>query len=382
MQHHRLPAEPRQRGNHRVLKCVPTRPHQSFRARVVDANETKTVTFKPASSAAGAKWLESALRCGTFSRVSGLIPFGFEAYAVLRHAAYRCVSTKNNLADIRHGKHIRSEMLRWSEVAKSDLPVVYGRTSYEEAVDGFIRQTQFRRLPGGTWVRDILANGGLNPLIHDGDEWIEGPAEGCLEPKLARSLQRVLTEFTDSSNPCWFGIWEGFGFLSDAQRRAPKISTRERSWHLFRAPLAAMDQSFFPDHIFHHPANLVWPEDRSWCVATEIDVEATYVGGCEELIAAILAEPALESERVSLDDPPAMLRNLLQPVVEKPSGTPLPEGFEARGNPRKWPEFNPPSPMPWRERLIHWLLQMLNKPRGESIEFRAYSKPKDRKPRD
>ena len=339
------------------------------------------MTFKPASSATGAKWLESALRRGTFSRVSGLIPGGFEAYAALRHPAYRCVSTKSNLADIRHGKHIRSETLRWSEVAKSDLPVVYGRTGYEEAVDGFVRQTQYRRLSDGTWVRDILAAGGLSPLIRGGDEWIEGPEEGCFEPEHTRSLQRLLAKFTDGAEPCWFGIWEGWGFLTDSHRRAPKIGTRYRSWLLFRAPLESMVQSFFPDIPGRRSPNLIWPEDRSWCVATEIDLEATYIGGSEELIADILAEPALESERVNLDDPPAMLRNLLQPVVEQPADVSLREGFEARENPHKRREFKPPPLMSRSERFVHWLQRLRWKMRGQPYEFKAYTKRK-KKPRD
>ena len=349
--------------------------------RVVDAKETKTVTFKPASSAIGAKWLESALRRGTFSRVSGLIPGGFEAYAALRHPAYRCFSTKSNLADIRHGKHIRSEMLRWSEVAKSDLPVVYGRTSYEESVDGHVRQTQYRRLPDGTWVRDTLADGGLSPLIRGGDEWIEGPVEGCFEPEHTKSLHRLLARFTDGAEPCWFGIWEGWGFLTDSHRRAPKISRRYRSWLLFRAPLKSMDQSFFRDNPSYHSPNLIWPEDRSLCVATEIDLEATYVGGSEELIAAVLAERSLESERVSLDDSPAMLRNLLQPVVKQPADVSLREGFETRKNPHKRREFKPPPLMSRSERFAHWLQLTRWKMRGQSYEFKAYAKRK-KKPRD
>ena len=102
---------------------------------MADAQEPMAVAFEPASSANDAEWLSSALRRGQWTRVSAVIPSGFEAYAVLRHPAYRCVSTKNNLVDIRYGKYIRSETIGWSEVAKSDLPVVYGRTSYEESVD-------------------------------------------------------------------------------------------------------------------------------------------------------------------------------------------------------------------------------------------------------
>lgn len=343
---------------------------------MADAQEPVAVAFEPASSSTEAEWLSSALRHGQWTRVSAVIPSGFEAYAVLRHPAYRCVSARKNLVDIRYGKYIRSETIRWSEVAKSDLPVVYGRTSYEESVDGMTRGTQYRRLPDGKWVRDILAIGGLSQVVQDGDEWIEGPEEGCLEPELARSLQRILVQFTVSSDPCWFGIWEGFGFLSDSQRQAPMISTKHRSWLLFRAPLAAMEQSFFPDCSGHYPANLVWPEDRSWCVATGIDLEATYVCGSEELIAAVLEDPSLESERVSIDDPLAMLRDLLQPVVEKPPDIMLREGFEARESPHR---FSPPR-LTRMQRLVNWLLSWGWKRQGNSFEFRAYKAPKKRRP--
>jgi hypothetical protein len=41
--------------------------------------------------------------------------------------------------------------------------------------------------------------------------------------------------------------------------------------------------------------NLWWPDDRSWCVASEIDFPYTYVGGSKPLIEDILADPALEA---------------------------------------------------------------------------------------
>ena len=334
------------------------------------------MTFEPASSAADAEWVAEALRSGNWTRVSAVIPNVFEAYAVLRHSAQLCVCTEENIAAFQsgryHNKDWDTERLRWSQVAETDLPVVYGRT----AVDGVTRDTQYRRLPDGKWVRDILANGGLSLLIRAGDEWIEGPEEGGFEPELARSLQAVLARFTASPDPCWYGIWEGWGFLSKSQRRAPAIDGPGRRWHLFRAPLANMDQSFFPDTPWHHPANLVWPQDRSWCVATEIDLEATYVGGSEELIAAVLNEPAFESERVNVDDSLAMLRDLLQPVVEKPPGAKLREGFEAREYPRELRDFKPPLPKSWRERFFHWLLTLRWRLFRSKYEFRAYTPPK------
>jgi hypothetical protein len=47
---------------------------------------------------------------------------------------------------------------------------------------------------------------------------------------------------------------------------------------------------------------LFWPTDRSWCVATEVDFDSTLVGGDADLIAAILAEPDLETWAVEPDD--------------------------------------------------------------------------------
>lgn len=49
-------------------------------------------------------------------------------------------------------------------------------------------------------------------------------------------------------------------------------------------------------------ANLFWPGDRAWCVATEIDLDSTYVGGSVELIADLLADPRLEAFPAEVTD--------------------------------------------------------------------------------
>jgi hypothetical protein len=40
--------------------------------------------------------------------------------------------------------------------------------------------------------------------------------------------------------------------------------------------------------------SLLWPVDRSWCLATEIDFDSTLVGGSRELVDALLQAPGLE----------------------------------------------------------------------------------------
>jgi hypothetical protein len=44
--------------------------------------------------------------------------------------------------------------------------------------------------------------------------------------------------------------------------------------------------------------NLWWPADHAWCVATEIDLDSTYVGGSEACIEELLANSELEVARL------------------------------------------------------------------------------------
>ena len=50
-----------------------------------------------------------------------------------------------------------------------------------------------------------------------------------------------------------------------------------------------------------HSPNIWWPEDRTWCVATDIDLYDTYVGGSLECIEAIMSNPDLEALPTTLD---------------------------------------------------------------------------------
>ena len=48
--------------------------------------------------------------------------------------------------------------------------------------------------------------------------------------------------------------------------------------------------------------NLWWPDDHAWCVASEIDLAYTYVGGSRKLIEQVLELPALESLPCEITD--------------------------------------------------------------------------------
>ena len=49
-------------------------------------------------------------------------------------------------------------------------------------------------------------------------------------------------------------------------------------------------------------ANLIWCDDPSWWITTDIDLNTTYIGGDKKLIQEILDSSALEALLVSPDD--------------------------------------------------------------------------------
>jgi hypothetical protein len=61
-----------------------------------------------------------------------------------------------------------------------------------------------------------------------------------------------------------------------------------RDYILFRAPVAKAAG-------WEDGPNLWWPDDHAWCVASEIDFLYTYVGGSQELVDAIVRDPAIEA---------------------------------------------------------------------------------------
>lgn len=63
--------------------------------------------------------------------------------------------------------------------------------------------------------------------------------------------------------------------------------------------VAFLDEAGFP--FWGYSPNVWWPEDRAWCVATDIDLYDTYVGGSVECVQAVLDHPDLEALPTSLD---------------------------------------------------------------------------------
>ncbi len=89
-------------------------------------------------------------------------------------------------------------------------------------------------------------------------------------------------------------MWEGWAGLRVRQDNAPRLSIPFRNLFLFEGAIDDALITFDSQRWRYQSANLWWPDDRAWCVATEIDFKWTYVGGSFRCIEALLRDPLLE----------------------------------------------------------------------------------------
>lgn len=210
-----------------------------------------------------AQWLTERVR-SFGDNVGSLVPATYQAYARLFHPAFA------------GGKPVR-----WAEIAGANHRIAHP-------------QMQFTRLTGYASRYDPGYRARQIGVFDD------APEVGRLDPDLAMSLVDSLASHTATADRCWFAVWHGWGDLDRAFDRQPTFPLPGREYHLASGPLAAAAQSVGDSTFLHRSANLWWPDDHSWCVATEIDLDSTYVGASKACVEELLANPALETARVSL----------------------------------------------------------------------------------
>lgn len=132
------------------------------------------------------------------------------------------------------------------------------------------------------------------------DAVVEPPDTGALPLAVSKPLHDILASHC-KRGACWLGVWKGWGW--DYRKHVPKtrfVDTGARDWDLFRAPLCMMDMPFFVGE--DKTANLIWCDDPSWWITTDIDLNTSYIGGDKKLIQEVLGSPTLEALPVTVDD--------------------------------------------------------------------------------
>jgi hypothetical protein len=216
----------------------------------------------PSDAAGLADWVVGGVH-GRY-RVGSLIPVRFAAFARLFHPA-----------------HLGEREVRWAQVAAAN-----GRRAH--AGMQWVAIT-------GSWD---FYYGGAQPRV-----WDQPPESGSLPRAQAQRLVAVLEQFTATAEDCFCAVWDGFGDLAvPTADVATMAMPLDRTMWLLRGTLGDVAVASMLPAPWDQSPNLWWPADRAWCVATDIDLNCSYIGASEACIQAILNTAVLETWRANLDD--------------------------------------------------------------------------------
>jgi hypothetical protein len=249
--------------------------------------------------------------------VGGTVPRGFEAYVRLFHPVpLDRVLSREPTIEVEH------RLASWREIAER-----FGTTWH----------------PLMQW-QSIARHTGEQYDIGDG--WrLNDPEQGRLELGSLVTLAQLLGAATTTPDDVVAGIWHGWGELrpeqsgffvagtgSAAERHAaekdarsrlvqgvdpdvtrasisgPTVSLPAREYVLLTTSTDELGDPTWPERAgigarrgWSLTPNLLWPEDRAWLLASEIDFDSTLIGGSRALIERILATSALEAAEVDAD---------------------------------------------------------------------------------
>jgi hypothetical protein len=219
---------------------------------------------------------------GSTHQVRSLIPDVFEDYARIFHPAAR-------QADVPLPAEADDGVwreVRWREIAEANGKIAHPAMQW----------------PSITAGRD---NGpGTQPAL-----WERAPQADSLPLRLTRILCEILAEFTGTPERCWCAVWEGYGCVVGvrADSTLPRLAMWNRSMIVACGPLSAVAEKSFADGSVdasgesYRSPSLWWPDDRAWCVATDVDMRETYLGASRACVDRLLADDRLEIMRVTAD---------------------------------------------------------------------------------
>jgi hypothetical protein len=221
-----------------------------------------------------ADWIAAALAPFEEGLVASVIPRGYPAYARVLHPVRAAL-----------GKGTRP--VRWAEIAQWSGVPLHPDSQFHSVA-----------LPPGHPAGPAPWNG-------------QGPERGSLDLADAERLVELLTMHTGTPSGCWFCMWDGWGWdtamyvalpgeppipvpdpVPPEVRYGPRVQLPGRDYLLYTGPADAA--LAFAGTAGQTP-NLWWPADRAWCVASEIDLCWSYVGGSAELIEELIEDPRLEA---------------------------------------------------------------------------------------
>ncbi len=169
---------------------------------------------------------------------------------------------------------------------------------------GFAAYARVRFIPDPTHQGQQEHEADLNASPGETDQW--------------RALLHLLAAETSCPEDCYFALWEGWGFPESA-RRWPTFGVPHdaqiplRSFFLFRGSLSQAEIWGTPAGIWGRPEfsrggtpAFVWPSDRTWCVAADVDPHWAGIGAAVPSIERLVADrrlDAVEADRRAGEQP-------------------------------------------------------------------------------
>lgn len=262
-------------------------------------------------------WLRA--RAGAWATVGGVAGTGFEAYARILHPV-QAWRTDPTITD-EWGSPLIVEDTRWgwAEVARRNARTMHplvqwfsltDREERREWPDGWaVGQAEEGRLPAELLaaLTGPLARNTRTPELLTAAFWIgwgelhDGAhmtlvlmAEGGDPEAVARERARVEAELREERRRAIAPA------VREAIDRGPFFDWPGREMLLCSTSLGELADPTWPAHagVAGLTPQLLWPADRRWVVASEIDWDSTIVAGSRALIDEVLADEAFESYEV------------------------------------------------------------------------------------
>ena len=233
--------------------------------------------------------------------VHSLVPDVFVGYARIFHPAMREADERDlplrSALESKTGDPVHTgeygvpwREVRWCEVAHANGKVAHPAMEWT-AITGSYEYS---------WD-------GMQPGL-----WEEVPERGSLPLRLTRRLCEILAAFTTTPERCCCAVWEGYGDLSGLafDDRLPRLTMKHRPMLLTRGALNAIPVRSFSDPFTdpewrsvqgYRSPSLWWPDGRAWCVASDVDLQTTYLGASADCIDRLLDDEQLEVMPVPAD---------------------------------------------------------------------------------
>jgi hypothetical protein len=254
--------------------------------------------------AQASSWVRAATH--GFTQVRSFVPDVFDDYARIFHPAMREAEerdlplrapgeSKTGLPVYPREYDVPWCEVRWEEIAEANGKVAHPAMQWPSITAGC-----------------DLSEDGTQPGL-----WERAPQGDSLPLRHTRVLCEILDEFTRTPELCWCAVWEGYGHMIGLRNVSmlPRLKMSNRAMIVACGPLSAVPEKSFVDE-FTDPSkdssgwqtvesyrspSLWWPNDRAWCVATDIDMQVTYVGASTTCVDRLLEDQRLEVMRVSAD---------------------------------------------------------------------------------